>query len=214
MPQATNDIVEVTLIGDMQNQQVTNVTHWHKTDNTHPSEDIAEQCASAFIQGVLPNVASAYTLTEVQYRNLFDPSDSGTIDVLDQVGGQAVEALPPHDTCSAQLLHDEPAIRNGRKGFAGVPETSQVNGLVTPAHVTSWDNGVSSFITEALKDVATNTIDIAQPVIVKRISEVVGAVTRYRLPQSVVEAVVGFVYDIVIDTYVRTQNSRKVGRGS
>lgn len=214
MPVPTQDVVEITLVGDQSNQLVTNVFHYVKESPSIQASEIAQAVASSFIIECLPDLSTSYTLRQVNYRNLFDDSEQGELDILDQTGAAAVDALPPHDTLSMQLLHDEPAIRNGRKSFSGITEFIQTNGLIAPASLSALDAGFGTFVTEAIKDVATQTITIARPVIVKRIAEVVGAVTRYRLPNNALEALVGFVYDVVLDAYVRTQNSRKVGRGA
>lgn len=215
MPQPTGDIIEVTLIGTQNNQEVTNVLHFERLDAGETAEDIATAAGAKFVTTMLPNMAEEYVFTAINYRNLFNPSEAGTVDVTNQPGGRiSVDPLPPHDTVSLSLIHDEPQIRKGRKSIAGMAEDQQDNGVITPAVVTAIQSDSLDWMTEALKDVATGLVDTAQPVIVKRIAEVVEGVTGYRLPGNATEALVGWVYDVVVSAYIRTQNSRKIGRGS
>ena len=215
MPAPTGDLIEVTLVGTQNEQEITYVSHWERVDASETAADIAQACATSFIVEILPNIAEEYVLTHINYRNLFDASEAGTVDISDQAGGRtAVDPLPPHDTVSVQLLHDEPQIRNGRKSFAGFAEDQQDNGVLTAATVSNMTTDATAWLTTTLKDIATGLVDTAKPVIVKRLSEVIGGVTKYKLPSSAAEALVGYIYDVVVSTYVRTQNSRKIGRGA
>lgn len=215
MPAPTGDIIEVTLIGVQNEQEISNVLHFDRLDSGTAAADIATQAAAKFITTMLPDIAEEYVLTRADFRNLFNPSEAGSVDIIDQPGGRiGVDPMPPHDTFSVQLLHNEPSIRSGRKSVAGIAEDQQDNGIITPAILAAVQLDAIDWMTETLKDIATGLVDVAQPIVVKRISELIGGVTRYRLPANAVEAIVGAIFDVVTSSLVRTQNSRKIGRGS
>lgn len=214
MPTPSNDVVEITLVGDMLEQEILTVHHYEKVSPSVTASEMAQSLATSYIANCLPLLSDTYAFREVRFKNLFDPSEQGTIDVIDQFGARiGDEAMPTHDTISFQVLHNEPQIRSGRKAVGGLVESANVGGVLTPTNLTAWQGIGQSWLVEALKDVATGITDIGRPVIVKRIAEVVSGVTRYRLPATAIEALVGYVYDTVLSAYIRTQNSRKVGYG-
>lgn len=213
MAQPNNDVIEIQIIGDVQGQMCRNVLFYEKVQAQFPASEIAQSAATQFITEMLPLLSDRYVLREVQWRNLFNPSDAGSIDLIDQPGGIISAAMPAHDTYSIRLLHSEPTIRSGRKSISGVTEDANVEGVLSGTALPAVQDASFDWLVPGLKDVATGLVDIALPIVVKRIIDQTGLQTKYRLPNSAVEAVIGYVYQAVLSAYVRTQNSRKIGYG-
>jgi hypothetical protein len=213
MPQPIDDVYEIVISGELAGQEVSNVFHYEKVSASVDPFDIVDSIHTIWVNDVLPSVADSYQLNTISFRNLFDPIDVGEVTYVGDTGGLVAEALPSHDTFSIQLVHNEPTVRKGRKSIAGVTEASQSNSLLGVPVVSAFTTSMSKLTAETINDPSDPLLAIARAVVVKRIPELVGSVTRYRLPANISEAVVGYIFDVFVDLYVRTQNSRKIGRG-
>lgn len=123
----------------------------------------------------------------------------------EQPGSNANEALPPFCTWTFKYIRPSATFRHGFKRFAGVCETSQVNGVAIPAAVTSL-NALGATLGNTVNPVSPSTGTtgggLAIPVITR--AEQNGMPVRPIL----VDNPVAVVYDLI-----GTQNSRKFGSG-
>lgn len=213
MPQPTADVLEVTINALLEGQKISNVLHFQKEDNLVDMSEVEVALTELVLNFYRPLACADIYFEDVTYRNLFNPSEQGTI-VMGFGGTKAGDAFPAHDTLNVSLSHDEPAIRKGRKAVFGMSDDDAIGSLFTFSTISTATPLVSAMFAEPLRTIDNPAVTLLRPVVVKRVAELINGVTRYRLPTSVAEALVGFVYDVVIDVYVRTQNSRKIGRGN
>lgn len=132
-------------------------------------------------------------------------SEIYSIPAGEQPGGNANESLPPFCTWTFKYIRPSATYRHGFKRFAGVAETSQVNGVAIPAAIVSL-NALGATLGNTVNPVHPTTGvpggGLAIPVITR--AEQNGMPVRPIL----VDNPVAVVYDLL-----GTQNSRKFGSG-
>lgn len=165
--------------------------------------------------GIKNSISAQWTLTEVTARNLFDPTEaSGKSYNLMGLSPGGGNAMPTFVSFAVTLNHDNPgAIRPGAKRIMGPEEGySFENGVIEGASYSGISTNLAR-LADPLTEAVGGLVQLAQPVIVKRIAEIVAGVTRYRLPVNQAEAIIGYVFEAVLNRYLTSQVTRKRGRG-
>lgn len=215
---ATGDVYEVTHRGTMSNQAVNNVYFYQQRAAFVPSSGtIAQALADAWGEILIPEVlaiaSSDYRSDSVDVRNLFDPTDQGQyVDGSLGSGGTTMDSLPVHDAWGLQLKHDYAGMRPGGKRYAGVPESSQVDGIPTSGMITAL-NSFGEALAAPIQGGLIITDNIMFPVVVKRVRTGSPGAYTYRLPENSGELIVGTIIEVLVRLLVTTQNSRKIGVG-
>lgn len=114
---------------------ILNVYAYRQTSGTGDSEALVTQ----FITDVLPDIVGVQSVamghSMISAVNLDDPTDFFETAVGSEIGTgtQAGDCLPRYNCFSFIYRRTTREVRNGWKRIAGVPESAQVNGVVTNA---------------------------------------------------------------------------------
>jgi len=176
----------------------------------------AQNVVESWIADVLPKVETLQvdTLTHklVDAVNLADPSNFYEIDV-DETGGSTADGLPPHSAVGYGLRLNSRALRPGSKRYAGIPETSQVDGFLTDETYLGY---VETVRIQQSAILLSGVLQTFQPIVVKRVRYAVPGTDpvryAYRLPEDDGEFVFGNVITALTNLRVSHQVSRGNGR--
>lgn len=204
-----NAVYQLTHTSQFDGVDVENVYFYQRgTGITAGAQALAEE----WYEQVWPTIndfrSDDLTSQAISVDNLFDPTDTYTINhsIVGEYGN--VEVLPPHDSISFILTRENATTRNGGKRMAGVPELVQVDGIMNDSTwLTHMAELGAKLIIPILGDLA---VEWFLPVIVGRIEEATG----YRLPTTLAEATVNAIVDFAFNPDVTTQTSRKFGNGA
>lgn len=154
--------------------------------------------------------------TNIVARNLLDPLDAGILDksgILGTSTPAATSTLPTQDAIAFKLEGAGNAGRPGQKRLAGISAAMIADGVLTDAAMITQLTATAAAFVASLVPTASG-IDYV-PVIVKRIADVSADGHFYRrLPQTILECILRQIVACTYSTFISTQNSRKVGRGS
>jgi hypothetical protein len=121
--------------------------------------------------------------------------------------------LPTFNAISIALNGDNPAVKSGRKRFAGIPEDFQDDGVIVSAGaiagLANLENNLESAVT-----VGTVIQDpVFQPVVIQRVRTGTPGNYQYRLPSASGEAIFSKVVVAAFNAIITSQISRKIGKG-
>lgn len=127
-------------------------------------------------------------------------------------GAVAFAALPPQDAISVQFVRGNRTTRHGWKRFAGVPETSTDNGIVTPGLQASWTSVLhDALMPEGFPVLRLDILnDEEEPAGFVDVRLIIWGGNDPGFPTGRKQNVVGFD----VKPNISTQNTRKIGRGS
>lgn len=129
---------------------------------------------------------------------------------LDGQGEYAAEALPPANAINFTMKLNTRAVKKGSKRISGIPETVQINGVVTLAEYLTRMEAFRIALYDELETVDNTWL----PVVIKRVKEpVVGTVPlqyTYRLPTTDAELVQGEVVTATTTPNISHQVSRSL----
>lgn len=220
---ALNELFEVTLDGSMQGQDVSNVYFYRQLD-TFPAglEDLrAQSVASAFVQQHYPKVRgiSSFDVSfrAIRCRSLFTPSQNHLILLTDVglIGNSGTQSLPCFNAVSFTMKGSNPAVRPGKKRYAGIAEDFNADGILqVVAPLSTALNALRDALSANLLDTLTQLIPWAAPVVIKRVRTGVPGAYEYRLPANAAEAVYSTVTSADYSLGITSQISRRPGKGS
>lgn len=200
-----NDILQFTVIGDLQDQEILNVFTYqvNNIDAVNNNlEAITQKWFIEFDTNILSNFSVNMVYNAVRTLNLTDQIDfyEGSVNAS---GDQPGTPLPVHDTCSIKLIRQTRLTRNGRKSFSGLTEENTANGniLFGQATVDMMELWLGQPVALDLDDDGQFNF-IMTPVIVGRTLDGNGV---YQLDLAKINNVIG----ANMNTRVRTQNTRK-----
>lgn len=202
------DVYQITDFQRLVGQTLLNVYFYQILD---PSvTDLgAQEVVTAFVEQVLPDIlltqVDAVLHTTVRAVNLFDESDTFT-QAVSYSGGVASELQTTFTAYPFTLVQDNGAVKNGAKRIAGVYEQAATEGVVTDAGLLAVLNNLADTL---ILPLILGEAETWFPVVVKRILEA----GEYRLPANLGEAVIGLVIDVLFNTLLTSQVSRKEGVG-
>lgn len=215
---ALDDIFQVTIKQKVNGNDAVNVWYCQATEATATAQDIADAVVDRSIPTLAAILPGNVEFVEVIARNLFNTVDQW-VESVSITGDLAdnLQILPLHNAIGCTLNHDNPGIRKGAKRMAGVNESLVGEyGIMSASALSTWDTAMNDFVDNQVSREVSPGVgeELAQWVIVKTIIEVVDGVTGYRLPESLVEAVVGVITSVVVNPGVTSQLSRKQGVGT
>lgn len=172
----------------------------------------ASDVSGAYITQYLPLIKtlqeSDVLHTEIRVVNLFNGADVHTEAIsVAGVATYGTDRLPIFNAVGFTLVGSNGLVRNGKKRYCGIDEGVQANGVITNGTFIAQLNSVATQLFQALTVTAVNTFF---PVIVKRILDA----GEYRLPTTLIEAVLSNVVDAEWSPLVTSQTSRKIGAGA
>lgn len=199
------DIIQLTILGMLQGQQVLNVFHYRMENVSGGAINIAPMIPLWFINydtGVLAKLSEDLVISNIIGKNLSNPIQIYEANVTAN-GDKLQESLPVHDTVSVKLLRTSGITRNGRKAFSGLVETDTADGNVTltPSEISDIEDFCSDTVNYANPGDPMITVDF-RPVIVGRTLDVGGI---YQLDLAKINPIAG----AQVNTRVGTQNTRK-----
>lgn len=203
------DVYQIVDSGTMIGQKVLNV-YFYKLVATPAGFVGAEDVAQAYVDQVLPDVVAIQTADvlhqSVKATNLFDETDAHEI-LVSEPGVAGSDSQGTFEAYPFRLVGDNAAVRAGAKRYPGVEDSFVSDGVVTDVDILALLNDLA----DKLADTLTFGIGVSllDPVIVKRI--LLGG--NYTLPTTPEDAILSVVTDVLFDTLVTSQVSRKVGRG-
>lgn len=176
-------------------------------------DGVAIQLAQAFEANILPNITNLQCdlvkNVSLDVINMGNFGDFISWPLTGQ-GEYAAEALPPHSALNFTMKLNTRAVRKGSKRISGIPETVQINGVVTLA---GYIARIETFRV-LLDDELVTTEDTWLPVVIKRVKEpVAGTVPvqyTYRLPETNAELVVGQIVTATTTLNISHQVSRSL----
>jgi len=213
---AVNDVFELKVFQDYNAlpRECLNVYFFIQTSIS----GVADTLIDAFLADVDPLVRAwqgdGMKTSFLECRNLFNVTDFAARDVsADNLIGGLTEAqmLPVHDVITFRLIRTSRDINNGYKRYSGIPETAQEGGLITNVDAISAFEDLAIALGGAIH-AGTLDADTFEQVIVKRVRSGEGTSEdpyTYRLPITSDEAVTSNPASILVNLFIRHQNSRK-----
>jgi hypothetical protein len=194
-------------------ENLLNKFFFQKAGTGETAHKLAEafDAASSWLSKINLIQESIVNNVDISVINLGDPTDFDVI-TASLTGGYSGDALPPHSAVNFTLKLNTRVLRPGSKRFSGVPESVQVNGVITDSTYITALNGLRTIMET---DLAGLTTDIYRPVVIKRVPYTVALPTThtaYRLPTTDEELSVGIVKAVVLNTRISHQTSRGNGR--
>lgn len=116
----------------------------------------AEELAANFVEEVLPDIVGVQSVaighSSISVVNLDDLSDFTelAVDPGEGTGTQTGDCLPRYNAYSFIYHRTSRGIRNGWKRIAGVPESAQVNGVVTNSGFLTALSALATTLSESL----------------------------------------------------------------
>jgi len=166
----------------------------------------ASQCVNlnnAFIAAILPTLVqtqlSTVTHLVLETINLTTPGDFENRPLINSVGTQPGEGMPPYVSWAFTLYRASRLSRNGYKRIVGVPEALVSNGIAIPA-AAAYLTAFAGVLASPITDPASGAV--FKPVIYRKFATSTGGQPG--------------TFDIAAGVYggVSTQNTRKFGRGA
>lgn len=158
---------------------------------------------------LLPVQCSQIKAEGLKVYNLGNPGDLFEW-VYTNEGGLDEEMLPLFNAVGYTLKSSKRGIRPGSKRFAGVPESVQVDGVITDAGYITALNSLRTALADELDDGEGN---FYRPVIVKRVKYVVPDSDpvryAYRFPETDLELDTATILAVLLNRDVTSQTSRK-----
>lgn len=213
---ALGDIYQVTFKQSYKGlQDCLNVYYYRLFAGYSNSADLLLNEFSAIVADTL-KLAQSDDISQVslEAKNLFNLADTANLAYPPtRKGTRAGSSEPPFVQVAVQYLRTTATMRHGWKRYVGIPESDVEDGQIVTSALVFWQNVAVAGQTTLT---ATGTVDtIFEPVVVKRIKYTTSeGKTAYRLPEYMGEANYFHVDQYVLKTYVSSQVSRKVGRGS
>lgn len=199
------DVIQLTVDGQLQGQDVLNVFHFLLGVNVGGAVNISDVIPLWFIDfdtSILTLLVTDLEITSIRGINLSNP-DAIYEESVQATGDVVGESLPVHDTISVKLIRTTGVTRNGRKSYSGVNEGATSNGdlLYSPAQLQAIEEFHYLDKVYPIPDEPTFEVTF-QPVIVGRTQDVNGV---YQLDLSKLNAIRG----AEVNGRIRTQNTRK-----
>lgn len=207
---ANGDIYQVIDKG-YNNDQVNLNVYFFRRDSIVADVGLdAQTLAENFIAEFLPLVCdiqnTSFLHTEVQVKNLFDPTDAFVALIAEPGTYTWVDEVPTFLSIDVALEHDNAAVRQGRKAYGGFEESHLSSGVIAGAGFIAN----LALLMAGLEDpILYGLVDTFFPVVVQRILDG----STYRLPANAGEAVYGGINAATYNPLASTQNSRKAGVG-
>jgi len=148
----------------------------------------------------------------INTRALFNPALIYELLLGTYSGENADVNMPPYVAFTLRSDRTDGRIRRGFKRFPGVVESANANGNVEAAALAGLVSLGEQLVGELTYGDETNFITFS-PVVVKRVKYTEDGVVKYRLPESVGEAVYSQIMTWDAIPTLTTQNSRKYGVG-
>lgn len=164
----------------------------------------SETLASAFISATLPDLLAIQSIecthTEINVKNLNDPTDfHTTILTTANQGSVSGDCMPPYVAWSFQFVRGSLASRHGWKRISGVPESGNFNGVAAAAFTAP--------LTAVANAMAANLLEGGGS------GSYVPRIARLEYTGGVLINVDTFPITGVAYRSITTQNTRKFGRG-
>ena len=140
---ADGSVYEFRLFETLMGQTAVNVFHYQSrgaNDITTSAIDTLDAWWSV-IALPLANVQSGQvSFVQATIRHLVDAGEEATRSFASSTGVVSGDCLPPHDCFAFRYNRLTTSTRHGQKRFAGVPESWNINGVVTDsANITKLD---------------------------------------------------------------------------
>lgn len=219
---ALGDVYSIRVFQTYQNQRCLNVFFYRQfvpiLVSPGPVADVLRVAFQAKVVDVWrASSPPAVIFERIEVVNLFDETDvsdtlinqAGTRNSL--IAGQT-EQLPVFTAVSIKLDGTGRAVKDGKKRLAGLYEADQ-NGTFLQAPVVASYDAVAQAFRRNLDYGSVTQADGFEPVLVKRVKEVVANQEKYRLPRTQAELVFKTIARAAVEVLLTTQSTRKVGRG-
>jgi hypothetical protein len=217
-----NDLYELSLIGTLFNQEVSNVFHYRQalefaTTNPTHAQALAEGFRDQKMTALRALSSGDLVYTDINVRNLYDGADQYNLPVsLPGTGSSAgvADTLGSFTALSFTLQPETNVTKQGAKRFAGVFEAQQTDGVVTDTNIlTTHAPAASAAITSPVTVGLVIPDDVFIPVLVKRIRSGSPGGYSYRLPTNAAEGQWSRIVVALFNAIVTSQVSRKIGVG-
>lgn len=206
---AFQDCYELVDESTLYGQKVLNV-YFYQNNNVLNGGATASDLIDGFLAEVMPAIraiqVSGVVHTEVRARNLFNEADRHVRTVSLAGTSAETDGYSGFTAAGFTLVQDNGAIRNGGKRYAGMGEGYATNGVIDNGGAITLLNALGAAVEQNINILAA---EVFRPVVIKRLLVAGG----YVLPGSLGEAVIGGLIDVVWNTLVTSQVSRKIGNG-
>jgi len=203
MPLAVGNLLQITDVQTLNNQQVLNV-YYYRVSETPTDETDSYAEISADFQTKLMTPIRAIQCARLIHTSLVIRNLTNALDLYEEAfslagtqtsAGQSAD-MPPFVAHLFRLLRSDLSTRNGYKRYAGVRDEDVQGGVTVLA--SSLYNAIIAGLVDDLVD---NDGGVYSPVIVKR---------------PITTPATTYVHSEILDAQYRgvtTQNTRKIGRG-
>jgi len=150
---ATDDRFELILNGTVLGKNTRNVFYYLQSNGpTNGAMILAQEWTAQHFDPLRALISTSAILTSVECKNLDNPEDFHVEDFGDETGNVAGDCMPPFVTFSFRYNRATLLVRNGAKRFAGVPESSVVNGVVPAGAVLTALQAFAELLDEPVTD--------------------------------------------------------------
>lgn len=201
-------IVQWKLFQSLLNQQVLNVGYWLVGSMSEPTVSLANMAQSAYelYTSTLDDLVSTMLIFErmelYEVNGLDFDIYSPPVPETGTIGG---DVLPPQDCVTIQLVRQTRATRHGYKRLAGIAEQVVQNGQLTSAAYPNYVAGA-----QILWGQTTTLTNAASPSLQLGLDNIIWGGNDPAFPLGRYSPIA----DVSVDPWIRTQNTRKVGRGA
>lgn len=205
---AIGDVYELVDHQTFQGKEVLNVYYYRNVNLLDTADNLAQYYIDQVLPLMLPLQISDLVHTSVSARNLFNDADVAEIPISEAGTGATGEAegMPAFNAYTFTLYGAGSTTRPGGKRVSGMWEGGNVDGAIVAGLVTALAALADGFVAALLDDADAMRF---QPVIVKRILEIIDGEKRYRLPEVIGELVFQVIVDAAYSLLVSSQVSRK-----
>jgi hypothetical protein len=190
-------VAKVTLVGQIFNEQALNVFYYANNSGSGSIIDLLTALSSSLVGPLLSIVSNKYEILRADAVEVKGGLGAFTTLDFNSFGTISGDCLPPYVSWDFTLIRGGLGERNGYKRFAGVAESSQVDGIAT--------TGISASLGTMAAAIGQSVLsgDAAWIPVIRR--------TRvHRVPQH---PPVYYTFGNCTYAKIGSQNSRKFGRG-
>jgi len=150
---ATDDRFELVLNGTVLGKNTRNVFYFLQSNGaTNGAMILAQEWVSMIFDPLRALISTSATLLSVDCKNLDNPEDFHIEDFGDENGNVTGDCMPPFVAFSFRYNRATLLVRNGAKRFAGVPESSVVNGVVPAGSVLTALQAFAELLDDPVSD--------------------------------------------------------------
>jgi len=208
---ALDDMYQLLDVSNYLLENNLNVFHVVRSGSGFDANDVGQAFVASVLNEILDIQLPTVTHTEIQVKNLGDPTDFDTIVLSGKVGTRTGSAAPSSLAAEVRFPRKRTDMRDGFKRFGGIAEETFSGQDFAAAFLTDVDKIGAAMIAQWEK-ASDPGVSVCRYVIIKRICTVDVAplpCPSYRLPET--DAELTFYQPTASEskTTVRTQVSRR-----